>query len=81
MKDTELVQWIKKKKIKLPPSDTRAIYTYNDDFQVSICNLNFLGCKNMWLVTYETEFLKDDIEIWNGFIINKKKEILEYVGK
>jgi hypothetical protein len=35
----------------------------------------------MWLVTYETEFLKDDIEIWNGFVINKKKEILEYVGK
>jgi hypothetical protein len=43
MLDTEIVEWIKEKKISLPPSDTREIYKYNDDFQVNICNLNMLS--------------------------------------
>ena len=32
------------------------------------------------MVTLETHFLEDDIELWNCFIINEKKEILEYDG-
>ena len=81
MKDEDILKWIKEKKIKLPPNDTREIHKYNDDFQVNICNLNMLCCKNMWMVTLETQFLEDDIEIWNAFIINKKKQILDYVGE
>ena len=43
MFDTEIVDWIKNEKIKLPPYDTREIHKYNNDFQVNICNLNMLG--------------------------------------
>lgn len=43
MLDAEIVEWVKEKNISLPPSDTREIYKYNDDFQVNICNLNMLS--------------------------------------
>ena len=78
MFDSEIVDWIKKEKIKLPPNDTRAVYEYNSDYRVNICNLNILGCEDMWMVTLETHFIDDDIEIWNGFVINNNKEILDY---
>ena len=78
MLDTEIVEWIKEKKISLPPSDTREIYKYNDDFQVNICNLNVLSQDGVWMVTFETNFSDDDIEIWNGFLINKDKQIVDY---
>ena len=78
MLDTEIVEWIKEKKISLPPSDTREIYKYNDDFQVNICNLNVLSQEGVWMVTFETNFSDDDIEIWNGFLINKDKQIVDY---
>lgn len=81
MFDKEIVDWIKKKKIKLPPCDTREIHKYSDDFQVNICNLNMLSESiedGAWLVTFETNFGNDDIEIWNGFIINSDKEIINY---
>jgi hypothetical protein len=28
---------------------------------------------SVWMVTFETNFSDDDIEIWNGFLINKDK--------
>lgn len=78
MTDEEVVELIKEKRIKLPPSETRIIKKINDDYQICITNLDIVGCNEMWLVTYESHFLDDDIEIWNGFVINRDKEILQY---
>ena len=77
MTDNEIIKLIKEKKIKLPPRETRIIKKIDDDFQICITNLSFLG-EEVWLVTYQTHFLDTDIEIWNGFIIDKKKEIIKY---
>lgn len=52
MTDTEILNWVIEEGIKLPSEDTRVVVNFNEDYDVQICNLNVVGRKNEWLVTF-----------------------------
>lgn len=77
MTNDEILNWVINEGIKLPSKDTRVIINFNEDYDVQICNLNVVGRKNEWLVTFQTDFPEGDIQIWNSFVIDVDKRIIE----
>lgn len=77
MTNDEILNWVINEGVKLPSEDTRIIINFNEDYDVQICNLNVVGRKNEWLVTFQTDFPEGDIQIWNSFVIDEYKKIIE----